>query len=149
MACAGSSAAARRAGATAASTPHTEAISAICSAMGSGNAIENSGRPSEPRTKWVNTQISATASSRPSTEPSAPTTAPCTRNTRSTWPRVAPMARRMPISRPFCTTDTTSTLAMPSTTTASTTPRMMEVLMDCALSADTSWALLSCQLSIL
>jgi hypothetical protein len=59
------------------------------------------------------------------------------------------MARRMPISRRFCTTDTTSTLAMPSTTTTSTTPRISAVLTDCAFSADTSWALVSCQLSTL
>jgi hypothetical protein len=38
--------------------------------------------------------------------------------------RVAPIARRMPISRRFCTTDTTSTLAMPSTTTTITTARI-------------------------
>ena len=59
------------------------------------------------------------------------------------------MARRMPISRCFCTTDTTSTLAMPSTTTTATTSRITVVLMLCALSADTSCALVSCQLSTL
>jgi len=47
----------------------------------------------------------------------------------------------MPISRRFCTTDTTSTLAMPSTTTMATTRRISPVLTDCALSAETSWAL--------
>ena len=68
---------------------------------------------------------------------------------RSTWPWVAPIARRMPISRRFCTTDTTSTLAMPSTTTIITTPRISAVLTDCAFSADTSCALACCQLSTL
>ncbi len=89
----------------------------------------------------------AIASPSPSSEPAAPSSAPCSRKTRWIWPRVAPIARRMPISRCFCTTLTTSTLAMPSTTTSSTTPRISVVLTRCASSAETSCALVCCQLS--
>ncbi len=61
MACAGSNAAARRAGATAASTPHTEAISAICSAMGitlaqffsEGRMVELTGEQKDLFDRWV------------------------------------------------------------------------------------------------
>jgi hypothetical protein len=107
--------------------------------------MANSGSPSLPLTKRVKAAISAAASTTPSTDPSAPTTAPWKRKMRNTWPRVAPIARRMPISRCFCTTETTSTLAMPSTTTMPTTPRMMPVLTDCAFSAETSCAFACCQ----
>ncbi|MCC2633338.1 MAG: hypothetical protein K0S48_1224 [Ramlibacter sp.] len=149
IACAGSIAAARRAGMIAASTPQATASRPSCNASPQGRSITNSGWPSLPRTNCVNRKIMPVASSRPSTAPKAPTTAPCSRNSRITCPRVAPIARRMPISRRFCTTDTTSTLAMPSTTTTTTTTRMIMVLMDCALSAVTSCTLLSCQLSTL
>ena len=116
----GSMAAALAAGATGASTPHTEAISAICAVGAPATGWRKKRPPSELRTKWVNTQISATASSRPSTEPSAPPQAPAPENT-STWPRVAPMARRMPISRPLHHRHHQHA-GMPSTTTTSTTP---------------------------
>ena len=47
----------------------------------------------------------------------------------------------MPISRRFCTTETTSTLAMPSTTITGTNRRIIRVVMVCALSAASSCSL--------
>ena len=124
-------------------------MAAICSTSMGASVMAKSGNPSAPRTKLVKAQISNCASTTPSTDPRAPTMAPCSKKMRSTWPCVAPIARRMPISRRFCTTDTTSTLAMPSTTTNITTPRMSAVLTLCAFSAVTSPALVACQLSTL
>ena len=83
----------------------------------------------------------AVASALPSSEPASATIAPCSRNTRWMRPRVVPIARRMPISRRFCTTETTSTLAMPSTTTMATKIRIVRVVIVWALSAASSWSL--------
>ena len=53
MACAGSSAAARRAGAMAASTPQKDAMSATDRPVAQGSVIANSGNPSDPRNRRV------------------------------------------------------------------------------------------------
>ena len=57
---------------------------------------------------------------------------PWIRNTRSTWPREVPIARRMPISLDFWITDTTSTLAMPSATVRPTKTRISVLVRICA-----------------
>lgn len=129
------------------STPQTDGISAPpANAMGGGSAIENSGKPSGAAHEVGKHHISATAS-RPSTEPSTPPRRPAPET------RAAPVSGRahgvvMPISRPFCTTghhqhagDAQHHHLRQHHATDIT------VLMDCAFSADTSWALLSCQLS--
>ena len=139
--------AARRAGAIAAKHAAHLATAATCSASPSGRPIQEQRLPSAPCTKVVKNQIISSASGQPSSNrPSADDRALHQEHPHH-LPRVAPIARRMPISRRFCTTDTTSTLAMPSTTTTSTIARIMPVLTDCALSAETSWAFVSCQLS--
>ena len=61
--------------------------------------------------------------------------------------RLVPIARRMPISFCFCTTDTTSTLAMPSATTRITKNRIVPVLMFWLRIAASSCALVVIQLS--
>ena len=66
---------------------------------------------------------------------------------RSTWVRAVPIARRMPISFDFCTTDTTSTLAMPSATVIPTKIRMRVLARICADIALKNCALVLIQLS--
>ena len=61
--------------------------------------------------------------------------------------RLAPIARRMPISFCFCTTHTTSTLAIPSATTRVTNNRIVPVLMFWLRIAASSCALVVIQLS--
>jgi hypothetical protein len=58
-----------------------------------------------------------------------------------------PIARRMPISRDFCTTDTTSTLAMPIATDSATNSRISRFEFCCALTAVKNCALVLIQLS--
>ena len=58
-----------------------------------------------------------------------------------------PIARRMPISRDFCTTTTTSTLAMPKATDSPTKKRIAVFAVFCALTAAKNWALVLIQLS--
>ena len=59
----------------------------------------------------------------------------------------APIARRMPNSRCFCTNDTTSTLAMPSATISTRNTRTVRVVMVWFLNAVSSWVLIAIQLS--
>ena len=61
----------------------------------------------------------------PTTQPAAPSSSPWIRKMRRICRRVVPTARRMPISRFFCTTQTTSTLAMPSATATTTNAWIM------------------------
>ena len=58
-----------------------------------------------------------------------------------------PTARRIPISRDFCTTETMSTLAMPSATATITKNWIMFFELDCAESPESSSALTVIQLS--
>ena len=62
---------------------------------------------------------------------------------------VAPMARRMPISFCFCTTDTTSTLAMPTATISTTKNRIRLFDMLWLFRAVSNCALVCIQLSTL
>ena len=62
-------------------------------------------------------------------------------------PRVTPMARRMPISLRFCTTETNSTLAMPNATESPTKNRIAVLAVICALTALKNCALVAIQLS--
>jgi len=59
-------------------------------------------------------------SAQPTREPASATTAPWMRKIVSTERREAPIARRMPISRDFCTTETTSTDEIPKATAMAT-----------------------------
>ena len=83
----------------------------------------------------------------PNSEPTRPSTAPWIRNTRRICPGEAPIARRMPISRDFCTTETISTAAMPRAIASATKKRMAVFATRCALIAVKNWLLVLIQLS--
>ena len=83
----------------------------------------------------------------PSAEPAKPTAAPSYRNTARMRARVAPIARRMPISRVRCTTLTASTLAIPKATDSPTKKRISALDSDCERSAFSNCALVLIQLS--
>ena len=58
-----------------------------------------------------------------------------------------PIARRIPISRDFCTTTTAITLAMPNATDRPTKNRIAVFAVVCALTAVKNWAFVMIQLS--
>ncbi len=72
---------------------------------------------------------------------------PCTRKTRSTCSRRAPIALKIPISRVRCVTVMANTLAMPKATEIATKKLMTDVEMRCEVKAFMSCALDSIQLS--
>ncbi len=138
---------ARSAGNHAASTPTAVASTAVDTNSSAPSTMGNSGLPSALRAMRVKRTANAPPSPAPSSDPPSPTMPPCSRNTPSMRCRGVPMARRMPISRWRCTTDTTSTLAMPSATATVTKARIMRLEALWLRSAVTNWPLAACQLS--
>ena len=106
-----------------------------------------SGVPSGLRTSFAPQHDRGRAERAAGERAESPSAAPCSRNTRRIWPREAPIARRMPISFDFCTTETISTAAMPNATARPTKKRIAVLATICALIARKSCALVLIQLS--
>ena len=125
-------------------------IVASASAIPSSSASKikgNIGVPSALSAKCCQSISPPPPIAEPTKAPPRPSKPPCKRKTRKICPCEIPIARRMPISRDFCTTTTTNTLAMPKATESPTKKRIAVLAVVCALIAVKNWALFLIQLS--
>ena len=122
----------RRAGITAARRPTPVASAVAKTKQLRVDSTGNRGAPFGPRAQLLEEPCEDAPSAEPTNEPTSPSTPPWMRKTRSTRRAGVPTARRMPISRDFCTTETMSTLAIPSATATTTKNWIMFFELFCA-----------------
>ena len=116
----GSRDAARRAGTTAEASPTTVASKVALRKRLGSSVIRNLGAPLGSSNNRSKKAEKPAPMAEPTNEPARPKRPPWIKKMRRMRERGGPTARRMPISRDYWTTETMSTLAIPSATATTT-----------------------------